>query len=289
MPPEDPTPRSSLARLLASAMRPLSRIFMRFGCSARDATDVTRWTFVDSFFGSRDLWRNGRASIQQASLKTGLQRVEVSRLRKLSAPEDVLLEYRQNLAARVLAGWVNDPVFHENGVPADLPVGAARGQSFSRLVRKYGLDANARAVLDDLKQARCVDVKDGIVTIIDQTYGVNLHDVDKLRITAYMLQALLDTAEHNLLHSDPAQLRLKRVWRQMFVPEERIDEAMAFSREVGVEAGRKIDRYLSMLADPEPRAGVRYVEIGVGIYAFKLDGFTSTDEITEEKKQEEGS
>lgn len=284
------TTHGSVFSFIDHIVRPLSRTLMRFGSSAQEFSDISRWSFVRAFYETKEFWRYGKPSAQQGSLKTGLPRVEVERLRKIRDAQLAAQALRMNRSARVLSGWVHDEFFHVGQPPWRLPVHSVDGRSFKRLVRKYGRDAPVTAIIDDLQRAGSIRVEHEQVTLINQAYGLGLLDEERLYWVGAMVGRLMNTTDHNLIN--PQEKRhLQRIWRQELVPEDRVAEALERIAEIGIEAGRRIDQYLATLSDAEPRKGGRYKEVGVGIYAFREPEseppVAHTDPVQPEEREDE--
>ncbi|MBW3567535.1 MAG: hypothetical protein KY410_06185 [Proteobacteria bacterium] len=267
----EPQSRAILSRFGYSALAPIVRIFMRFGWSARDLNDLVRWVYVKVFYTTPEFWRFGRPTALQGAIKTGIPRSIVKQIHAIPEPQQVLFTLRQNLAYRVIEGWVNDTQFHIDGKATSLPMDAFDGPSFRKLVARYGNDVTYGSVLGDLCDVGCVKYEDGVVTLLNQTYGMNFLDEDKLMISAYMLQHHGETADHNLVHDDIDERRLHRFWFNSGVPKRLETKARELIQEQAVEAGRKIDKLLAELAagadSSEPR-----VELGLAMYFFQDGG-----------------
>lgn len=211
--------RSAVARFFSNVMEPLARITMRFGYSAREACDATRWSFVRSYYRASELWSADNPTDMEASIKTGLTRPQVKLLRNVPGPDHAIFSNRQNLAYRVIEGWVNDPEYHKNGVPMALPLRHQNGPTFNKLVIQYGANTTFHPVLRDLKSAGCIEVKNDIVILKSATYGLHLMDEERMELTAFMLKRLAESTEHNLIHNAVEDRRMQRVWRQVLIPE----------------------------------------------------------------------
>jgi hypothetical protein len=263
-------PRGVVSRFLAAALAPLARIAMRFGLSARDFCDIVRWVYVTVFHSTPQFWTNRRPTVVQCAIKTGLSRLHVKALQTVANPQQALFTQRQNLAYRVIEGWVNDPDFHdEDGKPADLPVvEGAPGPTFADLFMKYGNDVPMTSVLGDLQHVGCVVVEEGVARLVNQTYGINFFDEDKLAIAAYMMRRLGETTDHNLTNPEIKDRRLQRFWFQTRVPTEQIEEAKRILHARCVEVGRDLDRFLSGYSHSDREPDREYADIGIAMYIY---------------------
>ena len=100
-----------------------------------------------------------RVNISGIAATTGIPRSEISRILKLSAnTNEDPVDRQQKSTNGILAAWHVEPKFtNANGQPADLNL-YGRGATFESLVRRHGRGIPTRAVLDELLQARAVEV-----------------------------------------------------------------------------------------------------------------------------------
>lgn len=261
--------KTIISNFVYAALIPLVRILIRYGWSVRDFADVARWVFVKAYYSTPESWRFGRPTALQGAIKTGLPRQLVRKLNEIPEPQQALFTQRQNLAYRVIEGWVRDAEFHIDGKPSSLPLRHRSGPTFNKLVMKYGNDVTLGSVLRDLCDGGCVTVENEIVTLVSQTYGINFLDEEKLAVAGYLLRRHGETTDHNLLHADFDARLVDRIWRQRAIPEARAAEALAWMQEALVRCGREIDAGLARFADRKPMKDTRYMEIGFGVYAFR--------------------
>lgn len=258
-------------RFAAAILRPMVRTLLRLGISANEVNDLVRWLYVDEFYNRKEFWHRRKPFGARAALLSGLSRKEVNRLSRIDTPDEAILTDQQNRAARVLAGWVNDPRFHEGGKPAVLPIESSnRIASFERLVQLYSGDLTTRTVLDELVRAGCVVLDDdGNAKLVTQSYGAATTPEETLRIAGFVMQRLGETTDFNIANVTASERRLQRVWRQRLVPVERAGDAKQMITEYAVEAGRALDLSLAKIAHSQPKPGQEYREIGIGIYYFE--------------------
>ncbi|MBW3567894.1 MAG: hypothetical protein KY410_08065 [Proteobacteria bacterium] len=271
--------------LFQGISRPLSRIAMRFGASAREVADITRWSFVKTFYSSPDLWRKDQPTAMQCSLKTGLTRVESKRLSEMNAALEAVKPNRQSRSPRVIEGWLNDPEYSPNGKPASLPFRSAKQPCFYKLCGRYsGDNVHAESILEDLLEAKCVEVNDKIVSLTDPVYGIKHVDSKRIEIIGFMVEQLMETSDYNLDPSNENHRRFQRYWRQRLLPVEKVDEARQMVTEITIEAGRKIDALLNELSHANPVPNTKYCDIGLGAYIFENEAEISAVNINSNKE-----
>lgn len=268
----DRDPRAILSRFAYAVLAPIVKLFIRFGWSARDVADLVRWVFVKVFYSTPEFWRHGRPSAVQAAIKTGIPRAVVAQLSEIPEPELAMFTFRQNLAYRVIEGWVNDPEFQLDGQPRALHINNTSGPSFRKLVRRYGKDVTFTAVLGDLRDVGCVKCEGDLVTLVNQTYGVNFFDEDVLGIVAYSMNRLGDTIVHNIGQRDPEKKRVQRLWLASRIPMSALKEVTGRIEKEAVAAGRRIDSILTEYVHETRSENIDYVEVGVGTYVFVDEG-----------------
>ena len=114
-------------------LRPIARLFLRFGRGYREYSDLSKTAFVS--VASEDYGVHGRpTNVSRITAMTGLTRKEISRIRgRIERGEGVLLE-RTTPVREVIEGWRSDAEFlDENGEPAALPSAGNTG-SFRSLI-----------------------------------------------------------------------------------------------------------------------------------------------------------
>jgi len=263
-----------LYRTLLKLLRPLVRMLLHRGVSASEFTDIVRRAYVsvaDSDFGIN----KRKQTTSRIAVLTGLNRLEVARLREIDDDADDSPRMFHNRAARVVSGWTSDPRFAPDGIARDLPV--AGKHSFTSLVVDYSGGMPARAVLDELKRVGSVRETDGgLLHLCAEAYIPVDGDDDKLQLMGIAASDLLNTLHHNVNHSDqPSRF-------QLMVDNSRMsDEAIAQFRklcdEKSLELLKEFDVWLNAHATPPSSAdsngkksdAEKVRRVGVGIYFFE--------------------
>lgn len=195
-------PNSRFDLSLVQLLRPLARILLRQGVTARQ---FSRWSDAAFVQAAADLLaeQGAESSFSRISTLTGLHRHSVSDLeatvlrRERREPDEK--EYGRNRLARVLTGWFEDPSFTDrSGHPRLLPFDGP-SPSFVELVRAYSGDIYPKIILDELLRVGAASVEgDGNVRAISRRYTSGGADPDAVRHATVVAADVLDTLEHNM-------------------------------------------------------------------------------------------
>jgi hypothetical protein len=264
--------RKTLSAAILKLLRPLVRLMLRNGLTYGDFADLSKWVFMD--VAAQEFSIPGRKqSISRVSVITGLTRKEVSRLQKITTPDDSAIAHQYNRAARVISGWLRDKAFHDNqGQPADLHFDTGK-HNFSELVRRHSGDVPPRAILDELLRVGTVATnEDGRIHLLTDGFVPRTGEKDKLHILGTDVQFLLSTIDYNLQQkTQTPRFQRKVAYNNLPV------EALPAFRELSAERAQalliELDRYLSKHdRDLNPQVkGTGRKEAGLGIYYFEQD------------------
>lgn len=263
-----------LYQTLLKLLRPLVRMLLHRGVSAPEFTEIVRRAYVsvaDADFGIE----KRKQTTSRIAVLTGLNRIEVARLRELADAEDndgPRMFY--NRAARVVSGWTSDPRFAPDGVARDLPLEGDQG--FTTLVADYSGGMPVRAVLDELKRVGTVrETSDGLLHLCAEAYIPVAGDEDQLQLMGIAASDLLNTLHHNVNHKNqPSRF-------QLWVDNSRLsDEAIAQFRtlcdEKSLQLLKEFDAWLNANAsaknsdsDNKTANTQKRRRAGVGIYFFE--------------------
>ncbi|MGD9106826.1 MAG: DUF6502 family protein [Desulfobacterales bacterium] len=251
-------------------LRPLVRILLRNGVSYQTFSDLVKWVYVDVAHKEFGL-RGRKQSISRVSVITGISRKEVTRVQKISGPEDRASGERYNRAARVITAWRRERDFLDaEGKPAPLPM-LGPGATFSELVKRYSGDMPVRAILDELIRIGAVErLENGRVDLLAQAYIPESSDIDKLHILGTDVGHLISTIGHNL-KSDPVGPLFQRKVAYDNLPDQVLPEFRKLSAKKGQALLEKLDRWLAQRdRDVNPTVeGTGRNRAGVGVYYFE--------------------
>lgn len=203
--------RSALIDAVEASLRPLMPLFLNYGVTHHDLTEMLARVFVTAI--EEQLKKEGRpTTVARLALSTGINRSRVEKIisdRDAAAARRALATRSNSALAVVLATWHDDPRFSTPyGLPLDLEFAPAEGRrSFVDLVSAAGPDLDPDVALDQLIAAGCVEVHEqGFLRCTDRAYipaGIDKSQIVRLGQRA---AALARTFTHNLLnedHSDP--------------------------------------------------------------------------------------
>ena len=261
---------SILTAAILKLLKPLVRVLLRQGISYGAFSDLAKYVYVD--VAENDFSVEGKKqTVSRVSVITGLSRKEVSRVQKLSSPQDDVLTRKYNRAARVISGWVRDSDYHFNNSPTDLALDG-KALSFSSLVKKYSGDLPVRAILDELLNVKAIALKDNKVKLLTNAYVPSGGASEKIQILGTDVALLLNTIEHNISNElEPAFYQRKVVYDNL--PNEAVERFRELSHIDAQLLLEKMDGYLSKLdrdnnLDSQGKGRKR---AGLGIYYFEED------------------
>ena len=151
------------------ALRPVAKIFFRFGMGFKEFSDIAKTAFVD--VATSDYGLRGRpTNISRVAVMTGLTRKEVRRVREKIAGGDLTVVVNSTPLSEILHRWHAENEFlNSAGRPAVLPFHGEE-VSFSSLVKKFGGDIPPGAMRTELKR---------VGAVIEDEQG-NLHAVSRV-------------------------------------------------------------------------------------------------------------
>ena len=264
------TQTEALRTTLLTLLRPLIRICLRNGLSAKAFSELVKRVYAD--VAHEEFGIDGTlATTSRVAILTGLTRKEVQRLLDTEQPDMAADTDQYNRAASVLAGWIKDSDFADRkGHPAPLLMSDTEA-SFSELVRRYSGDMPARAMLDELLRVGAIkQLKDGRICLLSRAYVPEKGPVQKLAILGMDTADLIATIEHNL-YTQPRNSRFQRKVMYDNVSEQSAKEFHSIAAARGQEVLEALDRWLAHRdRDVNPAAkGTGRVRLGIGVYHFE--------------------
>ncbi len=275
-------------RLTASIVKllgPLVRILLRYGVSFGEFTEMARWVYVN--VADKDFSINGRKqTVSRISVITGLNRKDVTRLKKINIHDEKDAFAGFNRAGRVISGWVRDKAYHDKkGVPAALPLEGHK-KSFTSLVKQYSGDMPVRAVLDELLRIEAVRKnKNDTVNLLTKAYIPKNVDAEKISILGADAADLISSIDHNLSEQHEQPFFQRKVMYNN-IPAAAVDDFRQISSAHGQGLLEKLDIILAKHdrdCNPDIKGSGRK-RLGVGIYYFEEDLGETENKETKIKK-----
>ena len=269
--------KSTALKACEYLMRPMAKLLLRMGVGYKEFAEAAKVAFVD--VASSEYGIRGRpTNISRVAVMTGLTRKEVKKLRDLIAADDIEDAFRNRLGpcSVVMHFWHHDPDFQDvDGEPRPLPLDGA-GLTFSTLVRKYGGDIPAGAMLKELIRTGVAEkLPDDTVRPLKEfviPIGIN---PDKFVSVSFSLANLANTLAHNVSDvADQKPLFERFLWTDRLNSDNR-DEFQKVAGARATEFLKSLDKWVAERefpkAEHENQAAKR---IGLGIYLFDTE---STD------------
>lgn len=264
--------RKPVARLLA----PLARLLLRHGVSHAQFSDWAKTAYITQAVSNFGV-RNKKPSVSRIAIVTGINRKEVKRVLELPK-ESNNGKAKQNRATRVVTGWLQDSEFHDSkGNPLVLEFGMPEN-SFNQLVKRYGGDVPARAVLDELLRVGTVTRDGEKISMKQKGYVPHESEEQMLNIFGDSSSDLLETIDHNL-SNDPANSRLQLNVVYDNLPQDCLPAFKKLAEKKSMELLQELDKYL-VKQDRDANQSVEGTgtfRAGLGVYLIEQD-LTDSDE-----------
>lgn len=134
-----------------SLLKPLARLFLRYGRGYREYSELSKSAFVS--VASKDYGVHGRpTNVSRIAAMTGMTRKEISRIRQKIERGDAAVTERHTPIQEVIDAWqANEEFLDEDGRPAVLPLCGDRS-SFQSLLKQYAGDIPAGAMRKELQR-----------------------------------------------------------------------------------------------------------------------------------------
>ncbi len=164
--------KNKLNTTFLQILRPLARLFLRFGRGYREYSELSKAAFIS--VASEDYGVHGRpTNVSRIAAMTGLTRKEISRVRhRIEQGEETVIE-RHTPVREVINAWrTNREFLDAAGEPAILPLEGDRG-SFRSLVRQHAGDIPEGAMKTELKRI-------GAIECVEEGFKLLPEDPDKL-------------------------------------------------------------------------------------------------------------
>ncbi len=269
------TPKDTALAACRQLMEPIIGILLRNGVTHKDLVAICKQIYVQ--VASDEFGLRGRqTNLSRVAILTGIDRKEVSRIKEsLNNPrEGEHNQQHQDRLTRLLSAWHHDPDFCAPG-NHPLPLGIeGEQQSFALLVRRYGGDFPASALLKELKRVGVVeDVADGKVIATKRYFVPTQSDPGALLRAGSVISDLGNTLHHNLYKANKQQpLQFERRASNTQMSPDTLAAFREFVEQEGQVFLEKIDAWLSEHEQPDThtdnQASSEFMRMGVGTYLF---------------------
>lgn len=249
----------AITRLLG----PLVRFLLRHGVSHGEFSDWAKQAYINET--SKHFGLNGKPpSLSRIAIVTGINRKEVKRIRDLDDAVDTRLG-NHNRAIRVITGWLQDPLyFNASKQPKSLTYGESN-DPFNVLVKQYGGDVPAKAMLDELVRTGCADFENGKVSLKQQGYIPRDSESAMFDMYATSVSDLLNTLDANL-HTNQSRFQMSVAYNKVTTLGR--DRFKQVTREEAMQLLKQLDGLLATYdRDASPQIdGEGSHRVGLGIY-----------------------
>jgi hypothetical protein len=262
---------------LYACLVPIARILLRYGVTYRQFAEVGKAAFVREAFAETDE-RGRRANGSRVSVKTGLSRKEVRRLRdkvlKVSGGVQRNHADHSGPPARVLHAWHSDARFLDSDA---LPLALrfdGDGPSFAALVRAVAGDVPPGAVRAELKRAAAIaETSDGRVIPTKRYYVPGNVDEKAVTVMSGMLFPLAAGIDHNSKPGRTADGFIQRFAYSDSLSPELVHAFRAWSRKEAITFIEAIDDWLadneSSTKTPPRNVGGLPEIAGIGVFYYE--------------------
>ncbi len=254
----------SLQQAVTKVLSPLVRLLLRHGVSHAEFVNWAKQAYVNE--ASEHFGIDGKApTTSRIAIVTGINRKEVKRIRELPSDVDTGVS-KHNRAVRVVTGWLQDQEFQTpQGKPRALSYGD-NNDSFNQLVKRYGGDVPARALLDELERVGTVKLEAGTVSLLHQGYVPQQSESALLDIFATSATDLLTTLDYNLNGHEQRRLQMSVAYDN--VSTEGREQFRQLSATEGLNLLRSLDASLSRhdQGSNADKTGEGHHRVGLGLY-----------------------
>ncbi|MFC3115115.1 DUF6502 family protein [Cellvibrio fontiphilus] len=278
------TPKDTALSACRQLMEPIIGILLRNGVTHKDLALICKQLYVQvatDEFGIR-----GRdTNLSRVAMLTGIDRKEVARIKEAMQDnqESEQSQQHQDRLTRLLSAWHQDPEFC---TPEQQPKALAidgEQQSFSQLVRRYGGDFPASALLKELKRVGVVEtLADDKVMATKRYFVPDQSDPAALLRAGSVLQDIGNTLHHNIYKANPQKttartpaplraqqaLRFERRASNSRMPLATAAEFQQFVEQEGQAFLERIDAWLSQHEQADLTDATPHWRLGVGTYLF---------------------
>ena len=253
--------KQSTVIAVRTLLRPIIKIMVALGFSARDFMEITKTVYTE--VATKEYGRRGRdANVSRVALLTGLTRREVSRLRKVSTQDPILLEDPVAPLGHVLASWHQLPEYLDlDGNPKEL----ALQPTFHGLVDEFRGDVPAITVIKELEEHGAIQIQDGKVTVLMRYFMPFEMNAEAIERFGRVVGDVGDTICRNMFLQDRDDAMFEGRASSELVVGTATDAFRRFLDRRAMEFLEEVDDWLRDHNEPN---GDGQTRLGVGVYTI---------------------
>lgn len=251
--------------------KPIATVFLRNFIPYKTAAKWLKQAYVDVAQNNPEFAVEGKKHTKsRIAIITGLTRIDVDSVLKMPSLVNAS-EQNWNRATKVISGWISDPKYLENGEPKQI---ALQGDiSFESLVKKYSGGITARAVIDELKHIKAIQVEDDQVRLLRKEYIYNAgkDQLITLENVSLSVGGLLDTIAFNTA-IDNTNKKFQRLIIQRNVPESLVDALETYINDESAYFLHTLDQKLTQKINNTPKQDQDELTdktVGLGLYHYE--------------------
>jgi len=192
--------RTRVLDALERLLEPIVLLLLKSGITWREFADLAKVKFVQ--VATKEFGIRGRpTNASRVAILTGIDRRDVRKLRLASAEQPTFDLGFMSKPTQVLDGWFHDPNFRTaSGQPRDLHVSEGE-DSFAVLVRHYAPGIPPVAMIKELRAVGAIEqLPDERLRALKRNYIPRELTDNQIRLWGSILQDVVTTLEHNLMH-----------------------------------------------------------------------------------------
>lgn len=283
------TPKETVLSACRHLMAPIVGILLRNGVTYKELASLCKQIYVQ--VAAKEFGIRGRdTNLTRIAILTGIDRKEAARIKEelKNNDESDASQKGQDRMTRVLSGWHQDKDFLEpNGAPKALTVDG-EAFSFTQLVKRYGGDMPAVAILKEFKRCEIVSQDDdGKLYAVKRYYVPSQSDPGALLRAGSVINDLSSTLYYNLYKAEASKgnsLHFERRATNTQMSPEKAEEFRRFVEQEGQAFLEKIDAWLTAneTNEKENTQHTQTIRLGVGTYLIEQN-FSETIAFTKEQ------
>lgn len=264
------------SKILIKLIRPLIVFSLENSLKLQDIIDCVKRVLIEEAENTLKK-QNKKINISRLSIMTGIQRIEVQKIKKSNPKEKA----PKNLISKILGQWQSDLRFAtKKGLPRTLTLGSEDSQ-FTKLVGSVSKDLNPGTILFELERVKAVKISNGKVKLLAESY-VPINDYDAgFSIVANDVKDLIETAKSNIFHaSEPEHLHARTEYDN--ISPSALANARKWLMHEGLKLHAAVRKYLSEYdcdINPNIKRNQKGARVVFSTYSFTEIDKESTDDI----------